>query len=309
MMFTYAKYSTIYVRYGDYMLNSANRKIWRGLVDYANAGDLESDSKAFNCLAQTLSECMPWMARTAFEEDVPAMIVLRTNPKDSLGRVALWPWSKSAEQLATQFRQQAIEYQPQVRQLLTWLSDRSKNEKDRPGAYAFLREHTIHVEFAHGDPAFAPDEEQDRYFTTGGELKDDFPERTLSYKDLADVICDFIQKEHELRREVPIRICERPGCGNLVIQFKKRKYCRTPVCDRERRKRDDDVKQRKNRDNVFLCRLRTMPLAMRRKKVRESAERLLEIEAYWRDKNQSLANHALDLLKKRIVPDPASTSS
>jgi hypothetical protein len=283
------------------MQDSGKRKIWRGLVDYANAPELESNPKISNNLAQTLSECMPWMARTAFDEDVPAMIALRTNREVLFGQVKgkqVWLCFKSEEQLANQFRQQATQYQPQVRQLLTWLSDRKQNAQDRPHAFAFLREHTKHIEFAHGDPAFAPDEEQFRYFTPGGDLKDDFPYRTFSYKDLADVICDFIQKEHELERDVPIRICKRPGCGNLVTQFKKREYCRTPSCDRERQKRDDDRKQRKNRDNVFLCRLRKMQFATRRKKVRESADRLREIESHWRDENQSLAKHALELLDK-----------
>jgi hypothetical protein len=283
------------------MLNSANRKIWRGLVDYANATDFESNPEALNYLARTLYECMPWMARTAFEEDVPEMIALRTN-RDLLcrkvGEEQVWYSFRREEQVADQFRQQAIDYQPPVRQLLTYLCDGKQIEEYRSQAFAFLREHTMHIEFAHGDPAFAPEKEQDRYFTLGGALKDDFPERTLSYKDLADVICDFVQKEHELRRQVPIRICNRPGCGNLVIQFKKREYCRTPACDRERQKRDDDVKKIKNRDSVFLCRLRALPLAMRRKKVRESAERLREIECYWRDKNQSLANCALELLSR-----------
>ena len=205
---------------------------------------------------------------------------------------------RSEEQLANQFRQQAIEYQPQVRQLLTWLSDRKQNAQDRPHAFAFLREHMKHIEFQSGDLAFAPEEEQLRYFTPGGDLKDDFPYRTLSYKDVADVICDFIQKEHELGKEVPVRICKRPGCGKLVTQFKKREYCRTAWCDRERQKRDDDLKQKKNRDNVFLCRLRKMPLPMRRNRARERVDRLRQIESDWRDRNQSLAKHALKLLNE-----------
>jgi len=283
------------------MQSGGKNQIWRGLVDYANALDLESNPKALNNLAQTLSECMPWMARTAFDDTVPEMIALRVNREVLFGHVGekrVWMSFKSEEQLENQFRQQAIDYQPLVRQLLTWLSDRNKNEEDRPHAFAFLREHTMHIEFTGGDPAYAPEEQESRYFTRGGELKDDFPYRTLSYKDLADVICDFVQKEHELGRTVPIRTCKRPGCGNLVTQFKKRKYCRTPACDRERQKRDDDFKQKKNRDNVFLSRLRNLPIPMRRKKVRESTDRLRDIESYWRDKNQRLANHALDLLKK-----------
>ena len=282
------------------MQSSGKYQIWRGLVDYANA-DFESEPEALNNLARTLFECMPWMARTAFDEDVPAMITLRRDREVLFRQVdgrRVWLSFKSEEELSNEFRRQAIEYQPQVRQLLTWLSDRNKNEKDRPHAFAFLREHTIHVEFAHGDPAFAPEEEQDRFFTSEGEVKDDFPYRTLSYKDVADVICDFIQKEHELRSDVPIRTCKRPGCGNLVTQFKKREYCRTASCDKERQKRDDDHQKRKNRDNVFLYRLRKLSLAMRRKKAKEEEKekRLREIESYWRDKNQSLARHALELL-------------
>ena len=283
------------------MLDSGKKQIWRGFIDYVNTADLESDPEVLTNLAQTLFECMPWMARTALEEDVPAMIAVLTNREVLFGQVDgkhVWFCFKSEEQLANQFRQQAIEYQPQIRQLLTWLSDRKQNEQHRPHAFAFLREHMKHIEFQRGDPAFAPEEEQFRYVTPGGDLKDDFPHRTLSYKDVADVICDFIQKEHELGKDVPIRICKRPGCGMLVTQFKKREYCRTALCDRERQKRDDDLKQKKNRDNVFLCRLRKMPLAVRRKKARESVGRLRQIESDWRGKNESLAKHALGLLNE-----------
>ena len=281
------------------MLDSGKKQIWRGFVDYVNTPDLESDPEVLTNLAQTLFECMPWMARTALEEDVPAMIAVLTNREVLFGQVDgkhVWLCFKSEEQLANQFRQQAIEYQPQVRQLLAWLSDRKQNEQDRPHAFAFLLEHMKHIAFQRGDPAFVPEEEEFRYFTTEGDLKDDFPYRTLFYKDVADVICDFVQKEHELGKDVPIRICKRPGCGKLVTQFKKREYCRTALCDRERHKRDDDLKQQKNRDNVFLCRLRKMPLVMRRRKTRESAARLHQIESDWRDRNQSLAKHALKLL-------------
>src|SRR6266571_1788467 len=156
------------------MLNSGKKKIWRGLVEYANAPDLESNPEVSNNLAQTLFECMPWMARTAFDEDVPAMIALRTN-REVLFRLLngkqVWQCFKSEEQLANQFLQQAIEYQPQVRRLLKWLSDRKQIAQDRPHAFAFLREHAKHIEFSRGDPAFAPEDEQFRYFTPSGDLK------------------------------------------------------------------------------------------------------------------------------------------
>jgi hypothetical protein len=284
------------------MPDRAKNKIWRGLVDYANALNLETDADVLTSFAATLFDCMPWMARTAFGlNDVPEMIAQQIKPDTLLNLIngkerAAWLYFKSEQQLEDQFRRQAVAYQPQVRQLLTWLSDRKRNDQDRADAFAFLREHMKHIEFQRGDLAFAPQEEESRYFTMGGDLKDDFPYRTYVYKDVADVICDFIQKEHELARDVPIRICKRPGCGKLVTQFKKREYCRTASCDRERQKRDDDLKRKKNSDNVFLCRLRKMPLAMRRKKARESIDRLREIESSWQDKNQSLTKHALELL-------------
>ena len=287
------------------MLDSGKKKIWRGLADYVNVLDLESDVDALKSLAATLFDCMPWMARTAFSlNDVPEMIAqqMKSDALQNLSKgkePAAWLYFKSEQQLENQFRQQAVAYQPQVRQLLTWLSDRKRNEQDKPEVFGFLREHMKHIEFQRGDPAFAPEREQGRYFNEAGDLKDDFPHRTLFYKDLADVICDFIQKEHEPGKDVPIRICKRPGCGNLVTQFKKREYCRTALCDRERQKRDDDVKLKKNRDNVFLCRLRQLPSATRRKKARESADRLRQIESDWRGKNQSLAKHALKLLNER----------
>lgn len=282
------------------------QQIWRGLVDYANAMDLESNPVTLKSFAETLFNSMPWMARTATDvSDVTDMIASQTNPEllfKQLGRKRVWQGFESAEQLDSRFRQQAIEYRPQVRQLLTWLSDPERNQQFRANAFTFLREHSDHIQFQRGDPALVSDEDEYRYFTARGELKDDFPHRTLLYKDVADVICDFVQREHEHGIDAPIRICMRPGCGNPVVAFKKRQYCRTAVCDQERQKRDDDVKQRKNRDSVFLSRLsRTMPPAMRRKKARESAARLREIEEYWRDKSPSLARHAADLLK-RVSP-------
>jgi hypothetical protein len=283
------------------MVTLGKTKIWRGLVDYANAADLESDQPALHEFARTLFESMPWMARTAFEDDVPAMIALRTNRKVLFRQVNgtdLWLCFKSEEQLDSQFRQQAIEYQPGVRQLLRWLSDPKRNGRDLPQAFGFLREHTKHIEFQRGDPAFAPEEVQDRYFDPGpeGELKDDFPFRTLSYKDVADVVCDFVHREHEAGRYVPIRTCKRPGCGKLVIHLKKREYCRTSLCDRERQRRDDDLKQKKNRDNVFVSRLRRLRPAMRRRKATENSERLRQIERDWKNKCEPLAKHALELL-------------
>lgn len=292
------------------MLDKRTKQIWRGLVDYANE-DLESSPNALKNLAETLFESMPWMARTdVVFEDVPAMITLLTQPDILRGmhRGKLWgtlegkpTWDTfhSEQELASQFRDQAIEYQPQLRRLLTWLADPARHRDDRVAAWSFLLDHTRHIEFQRGDPAYGPPEEEHvPYWTSREEAKADFPYRTLAYKDIADPICDFIHKQYELGRNAPIQICKRPGCANLATQFKKREYCRTTSCDRERQERDDDVKKKKNRDNVFLSRLRNMPPAVCRKKARECADRLREIESYWRGRNESLATHASKLLNE-----------
>jgi hypothetical protein len=285
------------------MLDKRTKQTWRGLVDYANAENQGVTSHSLENLAAILFECMPWMARTdTVFEDVPAMIALLTQPdilRGTLEGKPVWYSSKSEQELAGQFREQAIEYQPQLRRLLRWLADPARHGDDRVAAWSFLLDHTRHIEFQRGDPAYAPPEEEHvPYWTLRGEPKADFPYRTLVYKDIADPICDFIHQQYELGRNAPIHICKRPGCGSLITRFKKKEYCRTSLCDKERRKRDDDLTKAKNRDNVFLCRLRNMPLAMRRKKVRESAHRLREIESHWRDRNESLATHASKLLRE-----------
>src|SRR5579862_253009 len=105
------------------MIDRGKKQIWRGLIDYVNAQDLESNAEALKSFAATLFDCMPWMARTTFTEGVPALIALRMNREALFGQVhgkQVWLSFESEEQLANQFRQQAIEYQAPVRQVLTW---------------------------------------------------------------------------------------------------------------------------------------------------------------------------------------------
>lgn len=211
-----------------------------------------------------------------------------------------WYGCESQDTLMIRFRDQAIEYQPQVRQLLTWLSNQRRHRGIRSGAWHFLVDHTFHLGFRRGDPAYPPPEDEHLYRTGTGEAKVDFPYRTLSYKDIADPICDFIHSQYLLGRTAPICICKRPGCANLVAQFKKRKYCRTPECDRERQRRETDIDNRKNRDRVFISRLKRLALAMRKKKAQENVVRLREMAGFWGQperSNPSIAKHALDLLR------------
>lgn len=281
-----------------------NNQIWRGLVDYVNATSIEANAEALEGLAKTLWHSMHWMARTAFAstvDDVPEMIAQQVRPGLGLNGSDNPPWVsfKGEKQLMDQFQKQAVKYQAQVRLMLCWLADPKKNASLREEAFAFLREHTDHIEFHRGDPAFAPEgDEEFRHFTMDGQVKDDFPRRTLLYKDIADVICDFVQREHEARRPVPIQMCKRPECGNLVAILKKRQFCKTAACDKERQRRENDDQKRKNRDALVLWRLRHKKAGTRRSEIRKRVERLLAIESYWHDKNNSLSAHARNLLRQ-----------
>ena len=281
-----------------------NNQIWRGLVDYVNETSIEENTESLEGLGKTLWDSMSWMARTAFAstvDDVPEMIAHQVRPGLGLNGSDNPPCVsfKGEKQLEDQFQKQAVEYQPQVRQMLRWLADPKKNASHRQRAFAFLREHTDHIEFHRGDPAFAPEgDEEFRHFAPDGRVKDDFPHRTLLYKDIADVICDFVQREHEAGRAVPIQMCKRPECGNLVAMLKKRQFCKTAACDKERQKRENDDQKRKNRDALVLWRLRHRKPGTRRSEIRKRIEKLLAIESYWRDKNNSLAAHARNLLRQ-----------
>jgi hypothetical protein len=277
-------------------IDQRTKRIWKGLADYTNTDDLASRPNALRSLAATLFECIPWMALSE-GYDVPEMVLSLTNKGKDF-------WTSKLT-LETQFREQATEYQPRVKQLLTWLSDQTHYREDRAAPWRFLCDHTAHIEFYPSgmDPDRVPPEEAHRYLTHTGRPKVDFPYRALAYKDIADPICDFIHKQYELGREVPIRVCKRSGCGNLVAQFKKRQYCRTETCDRERQKREHDVDSRKNRDRVFIFRLLRLTPAMRKKKVQENVDRLREMASYWKEathNSPAIVRHALDALKLAI---------
>jgi hypothetical protein len=286
-------------------VRSLNEQIWRGLVNYANEPLIEPGNEALKGLAEACWNSMGWMVRTAFDFDqneVQQMIAQQIQPAlgaFSMGRPP-WVFLKSGKDLEDEFHRQAVQYQPDVRQMLRWLADPKRNAHDRDKGFAFLREHSDHIEFQRGDPAFAPEDQQSRYFDAHGELRTDadFPYRSFRFKDIADVICDFVQREHEAGKSLPVGICKRPGCGNPIVKAKKREFCRSAFCDKERQKRDDGDDQRKNRDRVFLHRIRQMPPGTRREKIHKDSSRLREIESYWRDKNERLAKSSRNLIRQ-----------
>ena len=85
------------------MTGVSNKQIWRGLVDYANECDLESNA-ALKQFANTLSDSMHWMARTSSDiHEVAEMIATLANPESLFGEVdgkRRWMCFRNEEELA-----------------------------------------------------------------------------------------------------------------------------------------------------------------------------------------------------------------
>lgn len=261
------------------------KRIWRGLVVYANA-NLQSDSGTLAVLADTILECMPWSTKTATFEYVAELA--RSYKTEPTGRTADW------------FREKAIGYQPEIRRLLSWLCDPKQGKDCRPAAFDFLTTHMEHIGFTRADPAFDPTRpESTRYWKSDGEPKDDFPHRTLRYEDLADPICDFILNEHERYHDeeyerarkskftgiAPIRFCDRPACDNLFMpeRLGRKKYC-SDVC---RASRDQEERPDFKRCYQCLYRLEGLKksgkMAVLRKRLKKptTEKNLHELETRW----------------------------
>lgn len=205
-----------------------NRQIWKGLVAYANA-NLETEVESFASFADTLLDCMPWLARNATFGLIPILARdYKTNP---------------TRQIEGLFRAGAVQFQPEIRRLLSWLCNPELNKQDRPFAFDFLQEHMEHARFTSEEPVFDEGHpENPRYWTPRGELRDDFPHRSLNYEDIADPVCDFILNEHERYHDelyqmarkgkslglVPIVLCAS-GCGRFIMPERtgRKTYCST----------------------------------------------------------------------------------
>ena len=210
------------------MMDARTKRIWGGLVSFANAGTVPNAAKE---LRRTVTDYVPWF--------------LQADPFELLADMDEEQWLKAA-----------AEYQPSAQALLRWLcSTPNSAERDslRPQALSFLRKHAEHVGGAYlaevdyveepkpdAEGKFDPEkleqhEESMKYWTRTGKARDDSPLGiyTISkhYKDVADPICEFICYEYlkfrngQYKKSVPIFAC--PQCAKFVMpkRIGTKKFC------------------------------------------------------------------------------------
>jgi hypothetical protein len=283
-------------------MDERTRRIWAGLVSYANAAVIDLDG-----FRRTVMDCMPWVA-----------------VGDPL---SLFNWMQPSEQ--------APQYQSSVRALLRSLCSNLKSEeKDSAGRQGlhFIHEHIGHIEVRLMEVSLSLsakerfkglnytsaelesfEEQCNRYWA--GYKEGDSPFGiyipSKEYQDLADPICDFILSEYQKYRSreynrrdkkpapwAPIFVC--PNCNKLVIAERvgRKKYC----SDCSDRARAEEYRQRaspdEDRDYQWLYRLRSLESDVRKIRLRNPnvRKRLSEIKA--RQQNSSRCQNLI--LKMRL---------
>ncbi|MGD0908917.1 MAG: hypothetical protein ABSA96_15145 [Candidatus Acidiferrales bacterium] len=279
-------------------MNDRTKRIWQGLVDYANASPTAIDIAEFR---RTVAACMP-------------------------GNV-LPPWQGSGLGLLDRedlVAEAAGRYHSQIQGVLRWFVVGKPNDRDdlfRQG-FGFLREHMQHIKWVFNeanpipvptsDVGVAPDaesklgpnsdarkdlgeiytpadierfEEASRKYWAGWKAGDSplgIWTPAKDYEDLADPICDFLLTEYQKYRDrdpsrldrrpplaVPILIC--PKCGRFVMpQRVGRKQACSDCSDQVRRekKRLKDLPFERA-DYQFLYRLKTCGPAERKLRLRQ----------------------------------------
>lgn len=260
-------------------LSKETRTVWGALVAYANG------MAATEELRQALLLAVPWVARGA------AFGILESSLS------------------ARFFPEEAAQHQPIVNQLLHALCERP-NHPLPDEIWDFVRNHgSVETRFEEA-PSFVPDEtapefeERQQYWEkdqsrknwekTEGTSDTYAPRstflhgyvRTKDYKNVANLICDFVLDEYNRVRQpgeaLPIVLCSNPSCGKLAVPEKRRKtgpnFCSEKCKDAAHR---EDVSSRDKADYQWLYRIlnETETEAGQLAKLKKDPQRFREIKA------------------------------
>jgi hypothetical protein len=274
-------------------MDDKTRKIWAGLVNYANGTATTGEIRA------TIADCGGLVATTIIADifdtafmydDLSKQVEAYRSPIDNLLRL-LCSEPKSGERL--RLRTAALEFLDEHRVHISSLVLREAYYFPRPYEEQYVR-----------NLNYSP-EELESFKRLILRIRDEsrsLPFGVLipskGYRDLADPICDFLCSEYEkyLNREVsrkdkkaapliPIFVC--PSCKKLAMpkRIGRRQYC-SECSDRARTER---YRQRaspdEGRDYAWLYRLRKLDSDTRRIRLRQPKvrQRLAEIKS--RQKN------------------------
>lgn len=304
-------------------MDSRTKRIWGGLVSYANSTPTTIDVDRFR---RTVADCMPWY-------------------------VAAGPLGLFAFLLVEEELKQAREYLPRIQGLLRWLIAKPE-EKEGLGQEAcdFLYEHMQHIKwrlmeverpehikeelkgFNYGRAELERfHEEAEKYWADATRWTAPAPRspqvlkrgdsllgiRTPAkdYEDLADPLCDFFLTEYQRHHEreqsrkdkkaqplVPIFAC--PSCNKFVMpeRIGRKKYC----SDCSDKARNEENRKRapldEGRDYQWLYRLSKEERDLRKARLRlpKFKNRLTEIMA--RQKNSARCQNLIQDMRLHVAP-------
>ncbi len=175
---------------------SRSTEIWQGMVDYAN-GDLQDKKALKSALASVQSLLRGCMFPQGLAQD---WVDLLSDCFKEIGKIP----SVSPK---TVFQKKVMLYQNDLRQLLGWLCDPKRQIKIwdlSPAEYLTQNADGVHREVSVDECDF--DDAASPVFVV-----------LNRYKTIMDPICDFLVREVEVRRDVPVGICQGPDCDKFMF--------------------------------------------------------------------------------------------
>jgi hypothetical protein len=289
---------------------SQERLIWRGIIGFTNAATLDATTSP----ARVAGSLPP-------EEIKKFLMLLKLCDQSSLQDLDMDSFAEVqqfAKGLPTQFGLDAVpddagkainiiaftmlsnRYQPQLRRFLTWMCEPQKHPDLSTEAINFLAKHARGVDIRPGDSDANFDDSSADYNPV-------YYHKTVQYQSVMSPICKFIfdrieryhdwldripgkkvkrhrDNEDEIAREkaIPIRICDRPGCGRFLIP---QRIGRKKFCSKKCLVAQPGRTGKENKDYMWLYRRETERRAVVRSKLKspKNEQRLTRIEKDWPD--------------------------
>jgi hypothetical protein len=280
--------------------DSKDKIIWRGLAAFAN-GNFDTDPpELMRAETKKFLHLLVYCAPSGTHEQDPLQF-LRSCAEicEHAKRFPMPPVLKGAEFLS--FHLLCLHYHPQLKTLLTWLCEPQKHPELEIEAIEFLGKYASGVTVTPEVAGFNFDKSADDYFPA-------YYITRVDYKLLMGPVCKFIfdrieryhewldtprpqskkkvteeDEESEREKAVPIRICDRPGCGKFFVPRRvgRKKFCSDACVRQAQTPRSGD----ENRDYMRLYRLEKDTPAVLRKKLKSPIKKqwLDKIENDWPD--------------------------
>ena len=226
------------------------RLIWQGIVDYAN-GDFTSPESSLEPLKILLSRCMGELELGSGWREV--IEVQRGATRDR------------KKQMEESLRYWAAHHHSDLKKVLLWLSAPRENGSLGEAAVQLLQKHTEGISWALG-PTYAEFDE------TGANGVPAFYYRHLSSCwSIMSAICAFLcnridqfqDGDLDLLEAIPVRICDRPGCGRFKLPERQRDAC---YCSNKCRSADHQSQKSPQEKAEYMASYRKRPLTVKAKK-------------------------------------------